>query len=198
MSTDLSSPKIQKILGYLAAGVQPAVAASAAGVDPSYVSQLLDQEPFRLELYQRSAERLETAVAHDTKTESVEAKALAMIEQKLPFVRSAIEAAKIFQILNNSKKKAIAPNSSGGDASVGGVTIVLPRAALKGIELRVNTQQQVIEVEGRTMAPLPSKQLPAILEARNKQKLLDGERAESLLETATPLHTTIGGVVRVL
>lgn len=197
MSTDLDAPVIQKILGFLASGVPPSAAASAAGVDPSYVSQLLDNEQFKLQLYEKSAARLQKDVEHDTKIETVEARALAAIEQKLPFVRSALEAARIFQILNNSKKRALA-NAAPADSNLGGVTIVLPRAIAKTMELRLNTTQQVIEVEGRTMAPLPSRQLPAVLAERNKQKAADAVRAEELLETAAPVHTVINGVVRVL
>lgn len=197
MSTDLSSPLIQKLLGFLSSGVPPAAAASAAGVDPSYVSQLLDNESFRLALYEKSAERLEQDVKHDSRIESVEAKALAAIEQKLPFIRSAMEAAKIFQILNNSKKRAMTKNAA-PESGLGSVTIVLPRAIATSLDLRVNTQQQVIEVAGRTMAPLPSKNLPEILAARQKQIAADSQRAEQVLENVNPLSTVIGGVVRVL
>lgn len=109
MSTDLTNPLITKLLSFLAAGVAPSIAASATGCDPSYVSQLLENEQFKEELYKLSAKELEADLAHDSTIESVEAKALKAIEDKLPFVRSAAEAAKIFSILNNAKKRATVP-----------------------------------------------------------------------------------------
>lgn len=180
MSTDLTNPLITKLLSFLAAGVAPSIAASATGCDPSYVSQLLENEQFKEELYKRSAKELEKDIQHDSSIEAVEAKALAAIEQKLPFIRTAAEAAKIFSILNSAKKRAIAPANPVDAGGLSTVTFVLPRAALRSIELKMNTQQQVIEVEGRTMAPLPSSQLPAILAAR-----------AGAIKAATPVPPTL-------
>lgn len=186
----MNSVTKDRLLGYLAAGVSQTAAASAVGVDPSYVSQLLEQDDFKIALVERSAGRLQKAIDHDESIESLETKAARVIEQKLPFVRNALEAARIFQILNSSKKRAVAsPDSSQGAGGVQSVTIVLPKAA--AVSLRMNTQNQVIEVEGRAMAPLPSRNLPALQEA-------EAARAKQLLDTATPQHTIIDGVVRVL
>lgn len=179
-----------KLISLLAAGVPPSAAASAAGVEPSYVSQLLETEDFREALLVASSARLEEAIAHDKTVESLESKTLRAIEQKLPFVRSAMEAAKIFQILNNSKKRALTDrdaNAGGGNVQL--VTIVLPKAA--AVNLRLNSQQQVIEVEGRTMAPLPSRELPKLQEA-------DSKRAAEVLANVDPLKTTLNGVTLVL
>lgn len=170
MSTDLSDPLVTKLLSFLAAGVAPTIAASAAGCEPSYVSQLLDNEAFKQELYKLSAKELEKDLEHDTKIEDVEAKALKAIADRLAFVRTPMEAAKIFSILNNAKKRTAVPTNPMDAGGLSTVTFTLPRAALKSIELRMNSQQQVIEVEGRTMAPLPSSQLPAVLAARNAAK----------------------------
>lgn len=186
MSTDLTNPLITKLLSFLAAGVAPSIAASATGCDPSYVSQLLENEQFKEELYKLSAKELEADLAHDSTIESVEAKALKAIEDKLPFVRSAAEAAKIFSILNNAKKRATVPANPMDAGGLSTVTFTLPRAALRSIELKMNPQQQVIEVEGRTMAPLPSNQLPAILASRlaaaNAAKALPTPAAIAQLE----------------
>jgi hypothetical protein len=156
---DLGATK-EKLLGYLAAGVAPLVAANAAGVEPGYVTQLLQQEDFRQALALKGSELLEGALSHDRKLDKLEDKALNMVEQKLPFVRTATEAAKIFQTLNASKRRAMATDTNTSNLGAQTVTIVLPQAAAAFI--KVNTTNQVIEVEGRTMAPLPSRSLPAL------------------------------------
>lgn len=185
-----TDPTRDKLLSLMGAGVPAVAAARAAGVTEAYVSQLLDTEDFRTALIEASAGRLEAAIKHDETVESLEAKTLRIIEQKLPFVRSAMEAAKVFQILNNSKKRAVAdPNSSQGAGGTQIVTLVLPKASRTSIKL--NSANQVIEVDSRTMAPLPSRELPALQQA-------DAERAKKLLDQAAPMNTVIDGVVRVL
>jgi hypothetical protein len=181
----------EKLLGFLAAKVPQTTAAAAAGVSDAYVSQLMREPDFLAELAARSAGSLEADIKHDSTIESVEAKALETLEKKLPFVRSALEAGRIFQILNSAKKRAtIDPASAGLAGAARTVTIVLPAASRPG--LKFNSDNQVIEVEGRVMAPLPSRELP------NLAKQADEERAAAFLSTVAPLNTVIGGVVKVL
>lgn len=175
-----------KIASLLAAGAPQAAVAAAVGCDPSRISQLLSDTQFQELLATKGTARLQAAIDHDTSIESLEAKALRAVEQKLPFVRGPMEAAKIFQILNNSKKRAPA-NQTPDQHNVQIVQVILPAQARTS--LRTNSQNQVIEVEGRTMATLPSKALP--------------QRAAELLKTATPesskfpevpdLMTVLGG-----
>jgi hypothetical protein len=194
----LSDPIKEKLIGYLASGVSQTAAAKAVGVDDSYVSQLLALPDFRQAILDISATRLHEAVRHDDNIESIEKKALRVLDQKLPYVRSAMEAAKIFATLNGAKKKAVDSGSGTGTGGAQSVTIVLPRAAT--VALKLNTSNQVIEVEGRTMAPLPSRALPQLAEeVRAKHRAADAEKAAELLEAvSTPMQTVIGGVVRVL
>lgn len=186
MTNDHNRAKLLELMG---AGIPPSAAAAAVGVDPSYVSQLLDTDEFRAALVEASAGRIQAALEHDNTVEGLEKKLLRVIEQKLPFVRNPMEAAKIFQILNNSKKRLVTgSDSSNANQGVQMVTIVLPKAA--AVNIKVNTANQVIDVAGRTMAPLPSRELPKLQEA-------DAARAVTVLENAEKV-TTIGGVVRVL
>lgn len=189
---DIHDPVRERLLGLLAAGVSQTVAAAAVGVTDAYVSQLLDSQEFRDALSLKRVARLEQSVEHDDTIESAEKKALDTVVSKLPFVRSATEAARIFQILNSAKRR----NSQDVDKTpeqLQQVAIVLPKAAQ--VHIQVNTLNQVIDVAGRSMAPLPSSALPALAASRSK----DAERAEQLLSQVEKQPTTvIGGVVRVL
>lgn len=179
----------EKLIGILGAGVPPSAAALAAGVTPAYVTQLMEEESFRAKVVEASAARLDTAIAQDKTIESLKTKTLRVIENKLPFVRGPLEAARIYQILDSAKTNA--PNNQNTNTT-GGVTmvnIILPKAA--GVALKLNSANQVIEVEGQTMATLPSRELPAL-------RKRDEEKAQEVLEKTTPLNTVIGGVVRVL
>lgn len=189
-------PIKEKLLSLLSIGVSQAAAARAVGVEDAYVSQLMTLPEFRQEILNLSAANLQKSLEHDESIDKVENKALAALEAKLPFTRSALEAARIFQILNSSKRRSIAGE---GTPNQGGATIVqltLPKAA--SATLRLNSTNQVIEVEGRAMATLPSKNLPELAKIKSEQRVADQKAAEERLKETTPMHTVIGGVVRVL
>lgn len=159
-SVGMSTATRDKIIGYLGRGVSPQVTATSCGVTPAYVSQLLDLEDVRDEIALRRAGLLEEALEADTTIERIEKAALKKVEEKLPYVRSAIEAVKIAATLNGMKRKAASTDQGADVLAAQQVTILLPRAA--SVNLKINANNQVIEVEGRTMAPLPSKALPGL------------------------------------
>jgi hypothetical protein len=200
-------PIREKLLGFLAGGVSQTAAALACGITDGYVSQILEEPEFMAALAERSVAKLETALAHDDSIETLEAASLKIIKDKLPFVRSALEATRIFKTLNEAKKRA-APATNQRPESLGAqqVTLVLPKAA--AVHIQMNNQKQVIEIAGRSMATLPSSSLPglsatrmqAIEEARTKTKTADTEAAQKLLNNVVsqPIATKLGSVVKVL
>lgn len=193
----LTDPVREKLLGLLAAGVSQGSAALAVGVTDGYVSQLLQDESFSALLTERRGVSLVTAIAHDSRVESVEAKALHAVEQKLPFVRNAMEAARIFQILNSSKKRLQVSGSQAESLGAQQVTIVLPKAA--AVQITMNSINQVIEVQGRSMATLPSRSLPSLAaDVVEKKRITDESKAATLLESMATVSTVINGVERVL
>lgn len=181
-----------QLLALLASGVPAANAAMALGLTELEVATALADPEFSAALAAERGEKLEAAIAHDGKIESVEEKALKVLEQKLPFVRNPLEAARIFQILNSSRKRT-ATDSGANQQSLGAqsVNIVLPKAAQ--VLISMNSLNQVIEVQGRSMATLPSRNLPGLL-----TDLKDQQRATAVLDRVEPMKTVINGVERVL
>lgn len=146
-----------KVISYLAAGVSQTVAAEAAGVSDGYVSQLLAVPEVQQELALLKAHRLDGELTLDTEIEKAEKLALEVTIKKLPFVKAG-EAAKIFTAMNSARKKAL---DGGSDKASGQqVTLVLPKAAK--VMVTINPDNQIIEVDGRSMAPLPSKGLQVL------------------------------------
>lgn len=163
-----------KIIGYAAKNVNPGIIASSCGVTPAYVSQLLEQQEVRDEIALLKSGELEVALQADDNLEKLETKALRIMEQKLPFVKSAIEAVKIAQTLNGMKRKAAVGNTDSDVLAAQQVVITIPRGA--ALHFKTNESNQVIEVEGRAMAPLPSKALPDLqkrLALQNSQPVTD-------------------------
>lgn len=196
-----------KIIGYLAAGVSQTVAAEAAGVTDGYVSQLLEQDGVREEIASKKSKKLERHIEVDTTIEEVEKDALKVVAAKVKF-SNAREAAQIFSIMNAARKKADLGANGNSAGSVDTVVFVLPKAAKTMIQ--INSDNQIIEVDGRTTAPLPSKvlpqlqkrleqqktvELPHITEVREKEKVVDQARAQSILKDVV---TVIDGVTVVI
>lgn len=172
-----------KIIGYLAAGVSQTLAAEAAGVSDGYVSQLLDSPGVREEIAAKKSVKLERHIEVDDTIESNEKKALQIMGRKLDSpVVSLGDAIKAFSVLNAAKKKADAGAAGNNAGQVDTVTFVLPKAARTMIQ--INSDNQIIEVDGRTTAPLPSKALPSMQKELARQKTMELPHIQDIKEKA--------------
>jgi hypothetical protein len=147
---------------------------------------------------------LEADLHADTQVSRVEGLALKKLEATIQLVRNPLEAARIFQIVNNAKRKALqnagAQDINGGDV----ITITLPAAVTAQVLIKTNAQNQVIDVDGRSMAPLPSRLLSSLRKpaavaevqvAPDKLQIQDAARANKVL---AEMVTIIDGVRCVL
>lgn len=215
----MSSSIRDKIIEMLGHGVSQTVVAEAVGVTDGYVSQLLERQDVREEVAAKKSQKLADHIEVDSGIESAERKALRLIDKKLdsPLV-SLSDATKTFAVLNAARKKSELGTMGNNAAGVDTVTFVLPRAAK--ILIQVNTDNQIIEVDGKTTAPLPSralpslqkqlaiqnavgelldaqlaKQLPHVEVVREKARAMDTQRAHQVLADIT---TVIDGVAVVI
>jgi hypothetical protein len=133
-----------------------------------------------------------------------------------------MDAARIFSTLNSAKRKLVT-NPADAGAGVNTVTLIFPKSVESGgtINIQLNSNNQVVEVEGRSMAPLPSRALatlnrkpdPALPAPETtgitrqqftdviakQQAKRDIARAAKVLENiSTPISITIDGVECVL
>lgn len=150
----------EKIISYLGAGVSQAVAAEAVGVTASYVSQLLMEPGVLEEVALLKAGKLDAAVKADATVEQGEKLALERAIKLIPYIRSAREAVAVYGTLNAAKRKAQEDRASEGAGNSLSVTLTLPKAGR--IMIQVNTDNQIVDVDGVTTAPLPSKALPSM------------------------------------
>lgn len=187
-----------KIISYLGQGIQQSLVADAVGVTEGYVSQLLREPGVREEVAAKKAGTLEKDLAKDTLIEDVEMKALEQVKAKLTFAKLG-EAANVFKIMNAARKKTVElpENDSAG---IQLVTITMPKAGMVAIQL--NTQNQVIEVAGRSMAPLPSRALPMLaneVKERSNQKATAADIIEKLRKAdATTASERLANLVTVI
>lgn len=182
VAATMSTSIRDRAVALLGQNIQQSLVAAAIGVTDGYISQLLQEPEVLLEIAKAKAAGLESAIAKDATIESLEKDALGVIKAKLTWTKSALEAARIFQILNNAKK---ATQDAPGDGTAGMqiVQINLPAAARTSIQIQLNSNNQVIEVQGRSMAPLPSRSLPGLAQD------MAIKTAQQLLPSPAPLVT---------
>lgn len=161
----------EKIVVLLAQGFSPSVVAAACAVTPSWVTQVSQEDEVREAIALARSKKLEENAKVDATIDELEASSLTVLKQKMPYVRSPVEAVKVFSLLN----KAIRRNSgvaAGNDAGGQEVRITLPRSVAASVHIQINGQAQVVEVDGRSLAPMPSSALPALAVARAETRKL--------------------------
>lgn len=172
LATSFADPTRARLFALLSTGIPPGAAARAVGVTPSYVSQLMvEDESFAEAVAAARMATLEEDVSHDNTVKTVEAKALKLISDRLGQVKSATDAARIFQILNTSKRRTEeAAAEKLGEGPAISVTLNIPAAAAPLVTAR-NAQGEIIEIGGRSLAPASASKIADI-----RSKLLEREQ----------------------
>lgn len=161
------SERIQELLG---SGITASVVATTVGCDPSYISQLMENEEFSNGVAVLRAGKAEAGVRRDNKWDEIEDLALERTLQNLQFVHKPTDLVRVAMMANNAKRRAA---TFTGDSAAAAPTVVLnfPVAAVGSIiNLQINSESQVVEVDGRSMAPLPTKHLQQMVAERRKER----------------------------
>jgi hypothetical protein len=175
MTAETLAERIKQLLG---TGLPTGIVASTVGCDPSYISQLMENENFHDEVLHLRAGKAEKAVARDGSWDNIEELALQQAEKVLPFITRPQELIRIAAMANSAKRRAT-EFASGSESAAPTVTLVLPESA--SIHFQMNMNSQVIEVDGRSLQALPTKTLAAQLAARRENRELAG-----IVEVAVP------------
>lgn len=155
------TPKEQAI-ELLCKGISTTQVADAIGVDPSYISQLRQEEGVAEQIAQAMAANVVADMQFDERVERAEDLALQQIERRLPMANIS-QAMQAFRILNGATKRKHQTLNPGAGAGVV-VNIHLPAAAVPKYTL--NAQNEIVDVEGKVMVATTAKSLDEILAAR--------------------------------
>lgn len=149
------SGKKGQILEMLGSGLGAESVATALGVSPSLVSQLLSIEEFAQAVTARRFARLTKHNERDDKLDGIEDLAIKKLEEMLSMVYKPMEVLRIFQVVNAAKRRG-----SGSDAAASTVinnqvvNLVLP-AAIKQT-FHADSNNQVVEVIENTATQIAS------------------------------------------
>jgi len=164
--------RIKSLLGYITDQTR---VAHLAGCDVSYISQLMADPGFAEEVMLARIEQGERTVGMDRKADDIEGVLLDKLKRALPMMVKPSEILRAYQVLNQAKRRV--PQDSVGHGT-GGATIVqirIPeRAALR---FKVDSTNEVIEVDGRPLVTMPSVDLLKRLSVRGDSH---GQELEAL------------------
>lgn len=180
-----------KILSYLASGLKASEVASILGCNPSYISNLLKDELFCKELEEIKINQPVDSeeITIDNKYLSLETQILkgmadAIIGAELPAMTRALEVVAKVRDSRYQRKNPIAINAL-GTSTYNIVNLTLPVHALPPAAIELNSQGEILALNGKAMAPMSSdsvkglfdtmiktKQLASIEAAKNPQELI--------------------------
>lgn len=160
-----------RIIQLAGSGVPQSVIADTVGCDPSYVSQLLSQEHIQEQVATLRLAKAAGMIKHDETIEDGEKTALARMLTLLPMQSDLMKITKVFQVLNSAKKSSDRGIVGAGQTPGTVVTLNIPAAAQ--VHFKLTSDRQVIEVEGRSLVPMPSHQVARSLRELQASRLLN-------------------------
>lgn len=169
----------ERIIELLGNGIPQSIVAQAVGCDPSYISQLMQDEDVATKVALLKVEDIEESITVDNLIEDIELLALNRIKDNVQFAKP-MDALRIFQGMNSAHKRT-QESANIGVPTAPLVTINMPQAGV--VAFRLSSDQQVVEIDGRSTATLPSKQLLKRLSERQlaRPQITDALTADSLL-----------------
>lgn len=166
----------ERIIELLGEGVPPSVVAQSVGCDPSYVSQICEQEDVIARIQDLRAQRAAEMVGKDRDINDIEQLALNRIKTLLPMQTDLMKITKVFATMNGARKSTDIGLAQAGNQPSTVVSLSLPAAA--EVFLRLTTDNQVVEIAGRSMVPLPSAQVASKLREKQALRLLESTKPE--------------------
>lgn len=152
---DLTSYSVteERALKLLGSGVQAEAVASALGVSPSRISQLLAEEGFALKVAQLRYEALQSHNQRDSKYDKIEDSLLERLEKSLCFMIKPEVILKAIAIINGAKRRGqSAPSQLVNQQNI--VSLTLPTIIAE--RFTVNINNQVVKAGDQNLLTMPS------------------------------------------
>lgn len=156
-----------KIRDLLGEGIPANMVASAVGVTPSYISQLLADPNFAMEVAELRTKDLVEDKETDDRYDRIEAALLEKLEDLIPFINKPRDVLDALMKINQAKRRNAIPAGTSQNVAGNVVTINLPSVIVNNF--KINMAGGMVEVDGRSLQPLNSKELLKSLEDRRSQ-----------------------------
>lgn len=162
----VSPDRIKELLGN---GLSNEVVATAVGVHPSYISQLMSNEEFAGEVVALRTQRLTSYTNRDSKWDTVEDKLLAKLEDIVDndMIYKPTALLMALRTVNMAKRRgAVVQDSVTVNQQI--VMLSMPSTVIQSYVQ--NSTGEVVEVEGQTLVTMPAQALLQKLAASSEEK----------------------------
>ena len=146
--------QVERIKNLLGSGLRPEVVATAVGCDASYISQLMSDENFREQVVELKTKALLADKLRDQEWDDIEAALLTKFKTVLPLMMQPGMIMKALEVANRAKRRGVSAQES---TIVNNTVVNLNFPQERVVQFQKNTKNEIIEVEDRTIATLPSK-----------------------------------------
>ncbi len=161
-----------RALSLLGAGVVAHSVASALGVTPSYISQLLADDVFATKVATIRYENLQKHNVRDDSYDNIEDRLIKKLSDQLSLIMRPETLLKAISVINGAKRRGVAaPEQVVNNQNI--VTLVLP--AIIAERFSVNIHNQVTRAGDQELHTIPSSNLLAQVEQKReaRRNLLD-------------------------
>jgi hypothetical protein len=162
----------ERALSLLGDGVDPETVASALGVTPARISQLLADEEFAGKVATLRYENLAAHNKRDGELNNLEDELIRKLKKSLALIMRPMDMIKALQVVNNAKRRGqSAPNQVVNQQSI--VSLTLPTQIVQ--KFTTNVHNQVVVAGGQSLETMQSGTLLKKLES-NTEKNVSEER----------------------
>lgn len=153
----------ERALSLLGSGVAAEAVASALGVTPSYISQLLSDENFAAQVSQLRFETLSKHNERDSKYDTLEDKLLGKLENTVGLLMRPMDILRAIKVVNEAKRRG----QSSEDSIVNQHNLVSINMPVQVVQqFTTNIHNQVIAAGEQTLVTVPSGELADKLGAK--------------------------------
>lgn len=175
----------ERIAEFLAQNIPASDVARIVGCTPAYISQLAKDSSFVALLTEKKQDYAEKATAEtalDDRYSSMELKLLSrmestMLSAELPAVTRALE---VISKRRSEMLKARNPLPQTPATAIGSVNVAnLIQVTLPSMAFERNGKNEIVEVDGQSMAPLPSNQVKELFSSLSSTSSLKGMQGKN-------------------
>lgn len=167
----------KRILNYLCGGATPQQAASACGVDESYVSQLKSEEDFQIQVAEKLSKDFEVAIKIDENYTEVEKVLSERLRTLTGYMTNADQVARILKTVSAIPKKVqqrIPLNAEVNGSAIAPVSLAIPIVA-KNVFI-INPNSEVVQLNGKELVTLNSSSMESLLKDKKERVTIEQSR----------------------
>lgn len=170
-----------RILKYLCAGCNEVQAATACGVDPSFVSQLKQEPEFVEQIAEALRKSLVDAKEIDDNYNEIEKVAAKKLRDLMGYMQSPDQLLRVAKFANEAKKKLTPVGAMNGEqvSDIAPVRLMLPTILVQ--QYIVNPNQEVVKVGETNLTTLNSKSMETMVRKHRETVLIESKPEKEVI-----------------